>query len=146
MNVIEHGKWEIYVPSVLPENAPSSALFARRESDGQDWYDYVNPPATNFATDTVKFMAIWRDYAYGYVVGPAVYDATLLWPPGHLVWEITDYVGNDPQADFGNKLYNPDTGEFTDQGPHPAPVSPSREMLLKQLQSIATVLGVKIQE
>lgn len=111
MRIIRHGKWSLYKPSEPPPGAPPNALFARREGDDVDWYDYVNS-GENFGTDTVKLMAIHRDYAGGYVVGPAVIDATMLWPAGHIVVEIEGYTGGDPQAEFGNKLYDPETGSF----------------------------------
>ena len=116
MTVIDHGKWLPYTPDVLPKHAPSHALFAKRESDGVDWYDYVNS-GENFDVDNVKFMAVLRDYAGGHVVGPAVYDPTLLFPANHLVGEITDYAGSDPQKDFGGKIYNPEDGSFSDPPP-----------------------------
>jgi hypothetical protein len=120
METIRHGKWLPYRPEKFPPDAPSNALFARREDDLVDWYDYVNS-GKNFGADTVKGMAIWRDYAGGYVVGPAVLDATMLYPANHIVFEVIDYVGNDPQADFGNKLYDPETGTFSEPPPPPPP-------------------------
>jgi hypothetical protein len=33
------------------------------------------------------------------------------------VREITDYTGSDPQADFGQKLYDPATDAFSDLPP-----------------------------
>ena len=96
----------------MPPNAPQNALFARRETDLVDWYDYVNS-GKRFRADSVKLMAIWRPYADGYVVGPAVRDATMLFPADHIVFEITDYTGSDPQAEFGNKRYEPETGTFS---------------------------------
>ena len=110
MNIIDHGKWVAYTPANIPVGAPPNTLFAKRESDGVDWYTYVR----NFSADTVKFMAAQRDYASGYVVGPAVRDATMLFPAGHIVGEIVDYVGGDPQEEFRNKLFDPKTRTFTD--------------------------------
>jgi hypothetical protein len=111
MSIIKHGKWLSYKPSKLPEGAPINALFARRESDGVDWYDYVNS-GRNFGADTVKLMASWRADIGGFVIGPAVYDATMLFPAGQFVLEITGYTGTDPQAEFGNKVYDPETGSL----------------------------------
>jgi hypothetical protein len=131
MNVIEHGSWVRYQPSTIPDDAPPNALFCRRESDGMDWYAYVHP-GTNFGADTVKFAAIMRD-GVGYVVGPATTDATAMFPADHLVGEITDYVGTDPQGDLGNKVFDPATGAFTDQPPPPArQVETAAEKLILQ--------------
>lgn len=115
MSTVDHGKWLPYKPQELPEGAPANAMFAKRESDGVDWYDYVNS-GENFGAGSVKLAAIWRD-PVGYVVGPAVYDATMLFPADHIVREILDYTGSDPQADFGNKVYDPETDTFTDPPP-----------------------------
>lgn len=112
MNIIEHGNWLPYKPTEPPKNAPVNALFAKRESDGVDWYEYVND-GKKFGADTVKLAAVYRDYAQGYVVGPAVYDATLIFPPDHVVLEITDYTGSDPQKDFGNMVIDPATGALS---------------------------------
>ena len=119
MNIINHGKWLPYKPARLPPSAPPNTLFARRESDNVDWYDYVNS-GKNFGARSVKLMAIWREYAGGHVVGPAVRDATMLFPANHVVIEITDYTGIDPQAEFGNKIFQPDAGTFIG-APPPAP-------------------------
>ena len=137
---IDHGKWKTYTPAKMRKDAPPNALFARRESDGVDWYDYVHP-GNNFAADTVKIAVDWRDYAGGYVVGPAVYDATMIFPPDHIVMEIDDYTGTDPQTDLGNKLYDPATGVFSDQPPLPPPAPTATEMkMLNALDAIAARL------
>lgn len=121
MNIIDHGEWTPYRPEKFPVGAPPNALFAVRRSDTVDWYDYVHS-GKNFGADTVKFAAVIHD-GIGYVVGPAVYDPTMLFPANHIVAEITDYTGSDPQADFGNKVYDPATGSFSDQLPPPPPPS-----------------------
>ena len=135
MNIIDHGRWVNYKPNPIPEKAPPNALFCKRESDGQDWYLYVHavpPPGvvavnpndyatqfnvTNFQLETVKFTALWQEQYGAYVVGAAVYDPLMLFPGGQLLGEITDYTGTDPQADFGNKVYDPETKTFSDPPP-----------------------------
>lgn len=106
---IDHGNWLAYAPNSPPKDAPLHAMFARRESDGVDWYEFIK----GFGLDTVKFAADMRD-GVGYVVGPAVYDATKIFPAGCIVREIPDYTGSDPQADFGSKLYDPATETFSE--------------------------------
>ena len=113
MNTIDHGKWLAYTPVTLPAGAPANAMFTRRESDGVDWYDYVNDGG-NFSPAYVKIAALYRDASGQYVVGPATYDATAMFPVGCIVHEVTDYTGNDPQTDLGSKAFDPATGEFTD--------------------------------
>jgi len=83
--IIDHGKWVAYVPSEPPSYAPPGALFARRESDSVDWYDYVKA-GTNFGLDTVKFTVWWQDAYNGYVVGAATRDETRLFPAGIRSW------------------------------------------------------------
>lgn len=128
MNIIDHGTWVGYRPAStdgLPTWVPLTALFAKRESDGRDWYTYLDsttrPPA-----DHVVFTAIWNAGLNSYVVGAATYDSTLIFPAGQLLQEITDYAGTDPQADLGGKLYDPATGTFTDP---PLPSNPLQSLL-----------------
>lgn len=116
---IDHGFWKRYTPSEPRANIPTSVMFVQRESDQQDWYAYVNPPASNFAAGNIIIAARWEDYANGYVVGPATTDATAIFPPGHIVYEIDDYTGSDPLTDLSNKLYDPATGVFSPLPPLP---------------------------
>jgi hypothetical protein len=136
MNIINHGKWLPYKPQCMPPSAPPNTLFARREGDQIDWYDYVNS-GKNFGVSSIKLMAIWREAAGGFVVGPAVVDATMLFPPNHIVFEITDYTGSDPQAEFGNKIFRPDTGTFIDAPPPAA--HPSAKLIEELTARIAAL-------
>lgn len=111
--VIDHGKWQLYQPDTLPEHAPPGVLFARRESDGMDWYVYSRD-SKNFGIDTVKFTALWQDIHNSYVIGAATRDVTRLFPAGQLVRELTEFHGTDPQAELGMKRYNHDTRTLHD--------------------------------
>jgi hypothetical protein len=137
MSIRDHGKWTPYKPDELPQAAPPGALFCKRESDGQDWYDYVNP-GTNFEETSVKFAALWQEALGGYIVGAAVYDATMLFPANQVIGEILDYAGNDPQTEFGNKLYDLSAGTFA-VPKEPAPV-PS-EFETKVLSALDNIVG-----
>lgn len=128
MNIIDHGKWLAYKPEQIDKKIPLNVMFAKRESDTVDWYEYVNS-GENFGADSVKFMAIWQEDASGYVVGPAVLDPTMLFPAGQIVGEITNYTGTDPQSDFGNKVYDPATHTFYDMLPPPPPPSRDAEIM-----------------
>ena len=130
MSIINHGKWIAYKPETLPEGAPPNAMFAKREGDDTDWYGYVNS-GENFGADNVKFMAAWRDSVGGYVVGPAVYDPTMLFPASQIVGEITDYTGTDPQNDLGGKIYDEAAGTFSDPPPVKAPPDVIAELLAR---------------
>jgi hypothetical protein len=135
MEIKDHGAWIGYIPALLRENVPIGALFAIRVEDDMDWYEYVNP-GTNFLPNSVKFAAIMRE-GIGYVVGPAVFDATMLFPAEHIVCEILGYTGNDPQADFGNKVFDPAMGTFKDQPPAlPPPASAFEIEVRTALRSI----------
>ena len=99
MNIKSHGTWHHYRPSKLPKDAPANAMFARREGDGADWYDYVNS-GKNFAEDSVKLTLIDN------VVGAATVDPTALFPGGATVLEISGVSLGDPQKAFGGKVYD----------------------------------------
>ena len=114
--VIDHGKWLLYQPDRRPEDAPNHAMFARRESDGVDWYDYSRD-SKSFGIDTVKFTVMWQDRYSGFVVGAATRDVTELFPAGQMVLELTEFHGNDPQAELEVKRYDPDTHTLHDLPP-----------------------------
>jgi hypothetical protein len=137
--IIDHGRWVPYVPSRWPEYAPPNTIFARRESDGVDWYEYRN--GANFGTDTVKFVAWWQDAYNGYVIGAATRDLNQFpCPLGMLVREIIDYHGGDPQTELGDRLYDPDTHRL-----HPLPELPMPPYFIKleaRLAAIEAKLGI----
>jgi hypothetical protein len=119
--ILDHGKWVRYQPDRLPQGMPPNTLFARRESDGVDWYDYVRDE-NSFTVDSVKFTATRQDSHNGYTVGLATRDPTRLFPAGALLREIVDYRGGDDlQLEIGNKLYNPDTQTLHEPPPPPPP-------------------------
>lgn len=135
MIITEHGIWLPYTPGTLPENAPPSAIFVRRESDGVDWYDYVNS-GTNFDPGSIKMTVVGPSN----VVGAAVFDPTMMFPGSNaLVLEVFDVVTDDPQAMFGNKIYNAADGTFTDRPP-PQPPAGVRSML-DRLAALEAKLG-----
>lgn len=113
--IIDHGKWQLYEPDTRPEQAPLGALFARRESDGVDWYDYSRD-SKSFGADTVKFTVLLQ---HGHVVGAATRDVTRLFPAGMLVRELTEFHGRDPQQELGVKRYDPDSNTLHDLPPLP---------------------------
>lgn len=136
MNTIDHGAWTNYKPDPLPEGAPVSAMYARRDGDGVDWYDYVST-GSNFGAGNVVIAARWVDgLQNSYVVGPATREPTAIFPQNCIVHEITDYAGSDPQADLGDKRFDPATGEFSDLIPPPPAVD-----ILKRLEALEAKLG-----
>ena len=129
MNTIDHGMWNAYTPASLPEGAPANAMFARRESDGMDWYTYVNA-GTNFGSGHVIIAAMFRPPSGQYIVGPATFEPTAMFPQGCIVHEVTDYTGSDPQADLGTKAFDPATGQFSD------PIIPPPDARTDPLQAL----------
>lgn len=124
-----HGHWQLYQPATPPSNAPLRALYARRDGDGVDWYDYVHS-GDNFDPDSIK-MTLQDNVVYA-----AVTDATLLFPENMDILEVFDVVTDDPQAMFGRKVYDPATGDFSDP-PQPPPVTSDLEARLAALEAKA---------
>jgi hypothetical protein len=110
MAVIEHGNWQVYAPATVPPGAPGNTLFARRaESDGADWYQYVNN-SSNFQANTVKLTV------FNNIVAAATIDPTTLFPGNALVLEVTD-VPLDDLYSWSRKVYDPATQTFSDPAP-----------------------------
>jgi hypothetical protein len=105
--ITDHGKWTLYQPDIRPEHAPPSALFARRESDGVDWYEYSRD-SSNFSPDTVKFTDLAGQHN-GFIINAATFDVTTLFPAGQRLLEIIDYHGGDPQTELGERFFDLDT-------------------------------------
>ena len=59
MSIIDHGTWVAYRPAKHPEGAPGNAIFARRESDGLDWYEYCR--AEHFKKGSLKLTVRLED-------------------------------------------------------------------------------------
>lgn len=135
---MSHGRWIAYKPETLPEFAPPNALFCRRETDSVDWYDYVKNPES-FAADSVKFTAVKMDY--GWIIGAANRDATMLHPAGQLVLEVIDYKGADPQEELENRLFDPETLRLGDRPPLPVFPDPLQP-ILDRLARIEAKLGL----
>jgi hypothetical protein len=145
MNIIDHGEWEVYTPSVYPSDMPSGVVFMRRKSDLVDWYKYIYQPASpkpthsiapivltkNFGADTVKFAVMWRKEFNAYIVGGATRDVTAIVPHGQTVYEITDYAGDDPFKEFNGKAYDHATGTFIKAALVDPPASPFAPLLEK---------------
>ena len=142
MNIIDHGKWVPYRPTPHPAHLPPNVEFVRRESDGVDWYDFIYqeivaqptgmmkdgktptypPGPAKYMTvrdflkseATVKCSAVFQPGFNAYIIGPAVYDVTKVFPVNQYAFVIEGYTGTDPQADFGGKEYKPLEGTIND--------------------------------
>ena len=127
MKVIDHGKWIPYKPAKddWPEDAPPNAMFCKRESDGVDWYQYVNPKkdsgrifSENFQEDSVKIAFMFHEVEQQWIIGPSVTDATMLFPAHHYVREITDFGSTDEEkiiAAFRNKAIDPGNNRMSER-------------------------------
>jgi hypothetical protein len=139
MMIINHGKWMLYKPEKHYwrfEEAGAQGmniLYAKRESDGKDWYVYVNDDEP-FKDGSVRMII--HDQGDGWIVGAATYDATALWPAGALVLEITDYRGSDPQTDFGGKMFDLGTRELRERPPLVPTLTPTEEKILGTLDAV----------
>lgn len=140
MNTIDHGSWTRYTPDPRPEGAPLNAMFARRDGDGVDWYDYTRT-GNHFGAGHVVIAAYWVEGQGSYVVGPATQTPVAIFPQGCIVHEITDYAGSDPQADLGDKRFDPATGVFTDLIPPPARTRETNDAILDRIKALETKLG-----
>ncbi len=126
MKIIDHGKWIPYKPARLPEGAPQHALFCKRESDGVDWYDYVNPPinnrqrlfSENFQEDSVKVAFMFHEVEQKWIIGPSVIDATMIFPANHHVREFIGFGSIDEDEiirAFRNKVIDLHTNELSER-------------------------------
>jgi hypothetical protein len=131
MEIIDHGEWEEYKPEkhwLLAHNV----LFARRLSDGVDWYAYQRQ--TDLLTsDTVK-MTI-RKFDDEWVVQSTQTDGSMLWPIRCRLIEFPDLknVGIEHE-EYRQNRFNFETRQFT-----PAP---KMDMDRPLLHALAKELGI----
>jgi hypothetical protein len=161
MEIIDHGVWVQYQPTKPQKDAPARTIYARREADSVDWYDYVRPnfllmqppkpptyhpttgellvddtppPVPNFKPGSVV-CNIFRQREHS-IVGAATYDPTAIHSINQRVIEIVDYQGSDPQKDFGGKVYDHATGTFSDQPPLPPSLSARLDAMEKRIKAL----------
>jgi len=79
MDIIDHGEWVACdKPDDYPAKLPSHIMFARRVSDGVDWYRFQRE--TLAAPDTIKLTAMQTED--GLMVLTTTLDASMLFPTG----------------------------------------------------------------
>lgn len=108
MKIINHGKWLQYFPNPKLRGAPPDAIFARRDGDGIDWYDY-SKNSYNFEKDSIKASCYFREPELAFVISPVYQDITRIFPVDRYVIEIVGYIGNNPEKDIVGKVYDPGT-------------------------------------
>lgn len=118
--ISEFGNFELYVPDVFPEGAPSSALFCRRVSDQRDWYSMARGPSP-FADGAVIATAFATSDPDVFVVGAVLWatDREMMFPAGALLLQI---MGVDPTVEkphklFEQQLYSRSAATITPQPP-----------------------------
>jgi hypothetical protein len=165
MTVIDHGFWVKYIPSKeeLPFGIPRGAAFIRRESDGQDWYEYVNrgvedahahyrDQAHPFEPDSVKCVIEIKssraEEARTPIIRAAAVDATRLHPQDCQLIELTDMKRpQDEEAlitEFANRKIDLKTGKVGEEWQPPPPPKPpiddrvadALEMILQRLEKL----------
>ncbi|MGM5019213.1 hypothetical protein [Tardiphaga sp. 367_B4_N1_1] len=151
MNIINHGSWVLYTPDGHPDYAPKQAIFSKRTSDDQDWYEYIYtngaPRAADaphpFAPNSIKLTVADDTYLQGTVLA-ATRDETMLFPQRMTLLEITDDPTDDPMDAYKGFVYDPVANTLTAPAAPPVPPQPTNAELMAQLQAIAAALGVTI--
>ena len=163
MAIVDHGFWVKYIPLQHPEDAPRGAAFCRRESDGHDWYEYVNVDAARmndvhkgrkkqFAPATVKCVVEMPDTPKGRskedaIIRVAAVDETRLFPQDCQLIELTDVERpQDEDAlieEFANRRIDLKSGKIGERWQPPAPVdkiTPVLEAILARLDRLESKL------
>jgi len=162
MAVIDHGFWIGYIPAEHPEDAPRGAAFCRRESDGFDWYEYVNVEDGNeahkarvkqFQIGTVKCVVEPKgrgkeNEPVEPIVRCAAVDETRLFPQDCQLIELDDVKRPQDEAalieEFANRRIDLKTGKIGarwEPPPRPEPpidnrVADALEMILARLEKL----------
>jgi len=150
MKIINHGRWVPYKPSKASGIFPAWVSYFRRESDGQDWYDYIYREDTDdngrrrvtvrdflSSAVSIKCAAIFQPAFSAYIIGPAVADVTKLCPINQHVFEVTGYTGSDnPQEYFGGRVFDPAALAIRDRPPPPQPIDPEIAELKKTIENM----------
>jgi len=126
MNIINQGKWVLYQPVDYPvKGLPSNIMFARRETDGVDWYQFRD--AYVGKTDSV-WMTLLKPPALGeWVVLMTTRDITLLFPSSPMEMRLIEVQGLDGEHEtFRHKRFDFDKKEFLPM--RPSPPSPMQMM------------------
>jgi len=103
-NIIDHGTWVTYKPERLPSNAPPNTLFARRESDGMDWYVYLHS-GKNFKKDTVKHVLDTKSDGT-VVIRVSHVEADRIFPADCRLIEIVDVIRKQDETNLIDEFCN----------------------------------------
>jgi hypothetical protein len=120
MDIIDHGEWENYKPENYPIKLPSHIIFARRISDGADWYLFQRRQLT--ATSTIKMLL--RKTDQGLAVITTTLDASELFPADSRLIEVSGV--SERHESFRLNLVDLDAKRFT-----PPPSAQDRPDMMK---------------
>ena len=112
MNITCHGAWYSYKPKKGYPNAPYNTLYARRNHDKMDWYEFAFS-RKYLKEDTVKATCYNRENTW--VVAAATFDETELFPSNAILIEIEGYNGDDPRGEFTGRSYDPDKNKLSEE-------------------------------
>jgi hypothetical protein len=100
--IVSHGTWATYVPDPWPLGLPNNIAFCQSDTDGTDWYQFQT---SGVSQESVK-MVCMKDTANQWRVVIATVDASRLFPENKLLIEVYDGDLNDPQATYGQMVYD----------------------------------------
>jgi hypothetical protein len=111
-----HGSWSRYEPTEdqIPAGAPPGAMYAKRDTDGVDWYAYARDPK-NFTEGSTKL--ILQKVGDVVMVSSSAIDQNRLFPQGATVLEVIGAgITTDAEAlaAYHSKIVDLDNDTFTD--------------------------------
>jgi hypothetical protein len=132
----DHGDWVLYKPTSIPKEAPPNTIFARRVSDGADWYEYIRSGA--FEPNTVKLL-IANEEGEDMVRSPVV-EVDRAFPAGCRILEMTDThrLQDEPALieEFANRMFDLKTGRIGELRKFKLPVNNIQQELDELRQRI----------
>ncbi|MGN7124374.1 hypothetical protein [Methylorubrum thiocyanatum] len=143
--IIDHGTWVPYTREAVlsPEGfplVPAGTMFCKRESDGVDWYDFSRAEGS-FAAGSVLVACLKTDL--GWITQGVFADFGRMFPQNQMLIEVQGWEGEKPHNVFGMKVFDPDTGIFTDVPQTPIPVVTfKRDLWVRATDDEADVIEV----
>ena len=131
IDIIDHGEWVIYKPENYPIKLPQNIIFARRVSDGADWYQFRK----DLAADTIKVLL--RKAEEGWVVITTTHDVSELFPADSRLIEVRGVT--EAHESLRLNLVDLDKKQFT-----PPPKAEDRPDMMKMIMEELGVDEAKI--
>jgi hypothetical protein len=132
--IIQHGFWLRYRPDPFPEGLPPMTLFARRESDGIDWYEFLR--SDELSADSVKMTVAHLNGRW--IILTAHWDGSMLFPADALVIEVEGVDHNTDLLEmFAGREFYPDKNEIGEM-----PLPPTAALSRRQFFQIGAMKGL----